>query len=116
MSSLAAARADNFYFPPDDAYKVRSPRACGSPAAQGPAALCQALQQSEETDQCLAGLQLRTQHPLRERAKKMDQGILVIRFEMPFNVFCACGKLIGKVRVCPCVSLPHQGRALLLSS
>ena len=41
--------------------------------------------------------QLRTQHPLRERAKKLDQGILVIRFEMPFNVFCACGKLIGKV-------------------
>ena len=42
-------------------------------------------------------VQLRTQHPLRERAKKLDQGILVIRFEMPFNVFCACGKLIGKV-------------------
>ena len=49
------------------------------------------------THLCCGGLQLRTQHPLRERAKKLDQGILVIRFEMPFNVFCACGKLIGKV-------------------
>ena len=28
------------------------------------------------------------QHPLRERARKLDQGILVIRFEMPFNVWC----------------------------
>lgn len=37
------------------------------------------------------------QHPLRERAKKLDQGILVIRFEMPFNVWCnGCGHLIGK--------------------
>ncbi len=27
----------------------------------------------------------------------MDQGILVIRFEMPFNVWCnGCGHLIGK--------------------
>ena len=44
-----------------------------------------------------AGLQKNTQHPLRERAKKLDQGILVIRFEMPFNVWCTgCGHLIGK--------------------
>ena len=42
-------------------------------------------------------LQFQGQHPLRERAKKLDQGILVIRFEMPFNVWCAgCGHLIGK--------------------
>lgn len=27
-------------------------------------------------------------HHLRDRAKKIDQGILVIRFEMPFNVWC----------------------------
>ena len=34
---------------------------------------------------------------MRERAKKLDQGILVIRFEMPFNVWCAgCNHLIGK--------------------
>lgn len=42
-------------------------------------------------------LQQQGQHPLRERAKKLDQGILVIRFEMPFNVWCkGCGHLIGK--------------------
>lgn len=41
--------------------------------------------------------QFQGQHPLRERAKKLDQGILVIRFEMPFNVWCnGCGHLIGK--------------------
>ena len=44
-----------------------------------------------------ACLQQQGQHPLRERAKKLDQGILVIRFEMPFNVWCqGCGHLIGK--------------------
>ena len=37
------------------------------------------------------------QHPLRERAKKIHLGILVIRFEMPFNVWCeGCGSHIGK--------------------
>ena len=42
-------------------------------------------------------MQQQGQHPLRERAKKLDQGILVIRFEMPFNVWCTgCGHLIGK--------------------
>lgn len=42
-------------------------------------------------------VQYNGQHPLRERAKKLDQGILVIRFEMPFNVWCnGCGHLIGK--------------------
>jgi coiled-coil domain-containing protein 130 len=28
------------------------------------------------------------QHPLRERAKKLKEGILVVRFEMPFNIWC----------------------------
>ncbi|KAL5680146.1 hypothetical protein ACJX0J_006531, partial [Zea mays] len=29
------------------------------------------------------------QHALRERARKLDQGILIIRFDMPFNIwFC----------------------------
>ena len=28
------------------------------------------------------------QHPLRDRARKLHLGILVIRFEMPFNVWC----------------------------
>ncbi|CAL5224116.1 g6748 [Coccomyxa viridis] len=68
MSSLAAARADNFYYAPDfnpDVHKSLN--------------------------------KYNGQHPLRERAKKLDQGILVIRFEMPFNVWCnGCGHLIGK--------------------
>ncbi|EDL92225.1 rCG51630, isoform CRA_b [Rattus norvegicus] len=25
-------------------------------------------------------------HPLRERARKLSQGILIIRFEMPYNI------------------------------
>ncbi len=38
------------------------------------------------------------QHPLRERARKLkSEGILVIRFEMPFNVWCLhCKAHIGK--------------------
>ena len=39
----------------------------------------------------------RGQHPLRERARKLDQGILIVRFEMPFNVWCGhCDEHIGK--------------------
>jgi len=39
----------------------------------------------------------RGQHPLRERARKLDQGILVVRFEMPFNIWCSgCKAHIGK--------------------
>ncbi|XP_048377875.1 probable splicing factor YJU2B [Stegostoma tigrinum] len=38
----------------------------------------------------------RNSHPLRERARKLSQGILVIRFEMPYNIWCdGCGKHIG---------------------
>lgn len=38
----------------------------------------------------------RNSHPLRERARKLDQGILVVRFEMPFNVWCLnCDAHIG---------------------
>lgn len=41
--------------------------------------------------------QFNGQHPLRERAKKLGEGILIIRFEMPFNVWCGkCNHLIGK--------------------
>ncbi|GAB2297079.1 hypothetical protein Dimus_031180 [Dionaea muscipula] len=37
------------------------------------------------------------QHALRERARKLDQGILIIRFEMPFNVWCeGCNSMIAK--------------------
>jgi len=39
----------------------------------------------------------RGQHPLRKRARKLSEGILVIRFEMPFNVWClGCKRHIAK--------------------
>ncbi|GFQ03313.1 coiled-coil domain-containing protein 130, partial [Phtheirospermum japonicum] len=67
QSSLAAARADNFYYPP-------------------------------EWDPKKGGLnKFHGQHALRERAKKIDQGILVIRFEMPYNIWCGgCESMIAK--------------------
>ncbi|XP_054984367.1 probable splicing factor YJU2B [Sorex araneus] len=35
-------------------------------------------------------------HPLRERARKLAQGILIIRFEMPYNIWCdGCRNHIG---------------------
>ncbi|CAM9202890.1 unnamed protein product, partial [Lampetra fluviatilis] len=35
-------------------------------------------------------------HALRERARKLSQGILIIRFEMPYNIWCdGCGNHIG---------------------
>lgn len=35
-------------------------------------------------------------HPLRARAKKIDKGILVVRFEMPFSIWCLkCENHIG---------------------
>lgn len=67
MSSLAAARADNFYYPPE-----WEPKKGGLNKFHG-------------------------QHALRERAKKIDQGILIIRFEMPFNIWCGgCNSMIAK--------------------
>lgn len=67
MSSLAAARADNFYYPP-------------------------------EWDPSQGSLnKFHGQHALRERARKIDQGILIIRFEMPFNIWCeGCESMIAK--------------------
>jgi len=39
----------------------------------------------------------RNSHPLRDRARKLDQGILIIRFEMPFNIWCGgCNNMIAK--------------------
>ena len=36
-------------------------------------------------------------HPLGDRARKLDQGILIVRFELPFNVWCeGCGNHIGQ--------------------
>ncbi|XP_042491050.1 coiled-coil domain-containing protein 130 [Macadamia integrifolia] len=67
MSSLAAARADNFYYPPE-----WSPNQGSLNKFHG-------------------------QHALRERARKIDQGILIIRFEMPFNIWCGgCNSMIAK--------------------
>ncbi|XP_071693814.1 uncharacterized protein [Rutidosis leptorrhynchoides] len=67
MSTLAAARADNFYYPPE-----WEPKKGGLNKFHG-------------------------QHALRERAKKIDQGILVIRFEMPYNIWCGgCSSMIAK--------------------
>lgn len=38
----------------------------------------------------------RNSHPLRDRARKLHLGILVIRFEMPYNIWCdGCGNHIG---------------------
>ncbi|KAG1664458.1 hypothetical protein FOA52_006304 [Chlamydomonas sp. UWO 241] len=68
MSSLAAARADNFYHPPDF-----DPKKHGTLNKYN------------------------GQHALRERAAKIDQGILVIRFEVPFNLYCTkCGEMVAK--------------------
>lgn len=73
MSSLAAARADNFYYPPDwdpSTGSEQARKAGGKNAKNG---------------------------ALGARANKSSQGILVIRFEMPFNVWCdGCNHLIAK--------------------
>lgn len=67
MSSLAAARADNFYYPPE-----WEPKKGGLNKFHG-------------------------QHALRERARKLDQGILIIRFEMPYHIWCGgCNSMIAK--------------------
>ena len=35
-------------------------------------------------------------HALRERANKLHLGILIIRFEMPYNIWCeGCGQHVG---------------------
>lgn len=78
MSSLAAARADNFYHPPDWDPRKKSR---GEHAAKV----------TRKEDKWRG-------HPLRERAKKLaTEGILTIRFEMPFNVRCTgCENHIAK--------------------
>eukprot|EP00965_Chrysotila_dentata_P255525 6212248-Pleurochrysis_carterae.AAC.8 len=65
MSTLKAACADNFYQPPDWDPR-RASRAEYNTGQQGWKV-----------------------HPLRERARKLaTEGVLVIRFEMPFDVRC----------------------------
>ncbi|KAJ3238677.1 hypothetical protein HDU81_007415 [Chytriomyces hyalinus] len=92
---MAERRATNKYYPPDwDPSKVPplsypqnlhiriKPNLCST-------APCPTYQGSINT---FVG-----QHPLRDRARKLDQGILVIRFEMPFSIWClGCEKHIGK--------------------
>lgn len=71
MSSLAAARADNFYYDP----------ARFDPKKRG-----------RDSANALAG-----SHPLGVRAKRLGEGILVIRFEMPFDTWClGCGMHIAR--------------------
>ncbi|KAI8099429.1 uncharacterized protein BX664DRAFT_253996 [Halteromyces radiatus] len=39
-------------------------------------------------------------HPLGDRARKLDKGILIVRFELPFNIWCTgCDNHIGKAYV-----------------
>nr|CCA23962.1 conserved hypothetical protein [Albugo laibachii Nc14] len=69
MSSLAAARADNFYYPKDfDPKKHQSVN------------------------------KYHNSHPLGKRAKDLHtDGVLVVRFEMPFHVWCThCDEHIGR--------------------
>lgn len=109
MSSLAAARADGFYFPPEydpskgSLNKVRGCTKCyqqrGKLAVAAPACsylLRHQMRTYVDDPECMT-VQFNGQHPLRERAKKLGEGILIIRFEMPFNVWCGkCNHLIGK--------------------
>lgn len=68
MSSLEAVRADGYYYGPE-----YDPKKHGSLN------------------------QYRHSHPLGERAKFLKEGILIVRFEMPFKVVCeGCGHIIAK--------------------
>ncbi|KAF4356858.1 hypothetical protein F8388_019517 [Cannabis sativa] len=68
MSSLAAARADNFYYPPE-----------------------------WTPDQVWFSEQVSWSACSEGKSKEIDQGILVIRFEMPFNIWCGgCNSMIAK--------------------
>ncbi|PHJ18772.1 nuclear family protein [Cystoisospora suis] len=68
MSSLEAVRADGYYYDPDyDPKKHKSLNA------------------------------FHHSHPLGDRAKKISEGILIIRFEIPFKVICLkCDHIIDK--------------------
>ncbi|RHY81117.1 hypothetical protein DYB26_015654 [Aphanomyces astaci] len=80
MSSLAAARADNFYFPPE-----------WRPEMGG----INKFQKS---------------HPLGKRAKDIKDGILVVRFEMPFDVWCThCNTHIGTACTSSTTVLTYNG-------
>lgn len=72
MSSLAAARADNFYFDPNKF----------DPSKRG-----------RDGYNAIAN-----SHPLGERAKRLkSEGILVVRFELPHDGWCAgCGQHVAR--------------------
>jgi Saf4/Yju2 protein len=117
--SLSAVQADGFYLPPDwDPQKESldqvsmslwlpdsSARTAHARLRRSPC--CTARAHSEQcgavdhqhrlrTDMILSA-QHHGHHRFGDRARKLDQGILIIRFEMPFNVWCdGCGDLIGK--------------------
>ncbi|KJH48837.1 hypothetical protein DICVIV_05027 [Dictyocaulus viviparus] len=64
---MGERKGQNFYYPPDFDYKKHK-----------------SLNKYHGT------------HALRERAKKISQGILVVRFEMPFNIWClGCHNHVG---------------------
>lgn len=67
MSTLAAARADNFYYP-------------------------------KNWDPTKGSLnKFKKSHPLGSRANKMKQGIITIRYEVPFHIRCTkCKNMIAK--------------------
>lgn len=67
MSTLKAARADNFYFPKDwDPSKGTLNK-------------------------------FQNSHPLGNRASKIGQGILVVRYETPYHIRCfKCERMIAK--------------------
>lgn len=47
-------------------------------------------------------------HALRERAKKIHLGIIIIRFEMPYNIWCeGCKNHIGMGK-CVCYMLKYS--------
>ncbi len=118
MSSLAAARADNFYYPPQyDPSKgslnkvsfilhIRTCAFCFRTSEKLVDSICKvgrrqanlsASPHRQSSQRMCANAQFNGQHPLRDRAKKLGEGILIIRFEMPFNVWCGkCNHLIGK--------------------
>lgn len=67
MSTLAAARADNYYYPKDWNPKKGS------------------LNKYHKS------------HPLGKRASKIKEGILTVRYETPFDIRCLqCKNSIGK--------------------
>uniref|UniRef100_A0A915Q5G3 Galactosylgalactosylxylosylprotein 3-beta-glucuronosyltransferase n=1 Tax=Setaria digitata TaxID=48799 RepID=A0A915Q5G3_9BILA len=66
-ASMGERKGQNFYYPPDFDYKKHK-----------------SLNSYHGT------------HALRERAAKIKQGILIIRFEMPFNIWClGCNNHVG---------------------